>query len=186
MARLTLVATRGGRHVAPMLRVRGVACVAIAIVLAGCGGAKPGGPPPADAVNAATRLLAAAAADDRIAFEAEIDRSAVRDDLRRQMVQLGQQNRLEVDGGPSDFALDRMIGPQAVRLVDEGSRAPVRAPPSASAVQHMLKMVGRREACLADPTARDRCLMTFADGKGRWRLVGMQALGLEVPVRAGG
>lgn len=163
-----------------MSGVLGLALAAAA--LAGCGGRSGSG----GAAQNASRLLAAAAADDRVAFEAEIDRSAVREDLRRQMVALGRDNNMQVDGGPSDLALDRMIGPDSVRLVTAGAGQAVREAPSAEQLAGMLKMVGKKRACLEDPAVKDRCLMTFASAKGRWRLVGMQAVDLEIPVQAGG
>ena len=84
--------------------------------LAGCGDSAPRG-----AAENASRLLAAAVKGDRVAFEAEIDRPAVRDDVRRQMSEVARSRVLDVEGGPSEFALDRMIGPDAVHLVRAGS-----------------------------------------------------------------
>lgn len=122
----------------------------------------------ADVARSAEQLLAAASAGDRVAFEAHVDRSAVRDDLRRQMQDLARANGLEVDGGPSDFALDRMIGPDAVRRM--------RLEAEAEALKTRIRMDGRR-ACL--PGESDRCLLTFAKADGDWRLVGMQARDLD-------
>src|SRR5687767_14531752 len=85
----------------------------VAIGLNGCSAAAPKG-----AVETASRLLAAALAGDRVAFEAMIDRAAVREDVRRQVTELARPAALDVDGGPSEFALDRMISPEAVRVVD--------------------------------------------------------------------
>ena len=161
-----------------MLRTGVVAALAaVSIGLSGCGGRAPDA-----AAESASRLLAAALAQDRVAFEAEIDRRAVREDLRRQMVELARTEGLEVEGGPSDFALDRMIGPDAVRLVEAGSGRPAAAAPAPKALAPLMTMVGHRRACLHDPDARDRCLLTFAKEKRQWRLVGMQAMDLEIRV----
>jgi hypothetical protein len=160
-----------------MRRLGFVAAVALlASPLAACNGG-PGSP-----AEAAQRLLAAAAKDDRAAFEAVIDREAVRDDLRRQMVEVGQQAGVEVDGGPSDFALDRMISPEAVKLVHAGSHEPVSAPPSPDQVAGLIKPLGAKRACVRDVEDEDRCLLTFAKAKTGWRLVGMQAMDLTIPL----
>lgn len=141
-------------------RVWAAAFAVIGIGLSACGGE-----PPGTAVEAAKRLLDAARADDRIAFEVEIDREAVREDLRAQVAAMAKGNALDVDGGPSEFALDRMIAPAAVRLlkIDE------------AALPQRMTMKGGK-ACLAEG---DGCLLTFAKEKGGWRLVGMRATDLN-------
>jgi hypothetical protein len=101
-----------------------LACLAAG--LAGCGGRST----PQGAAESASRLLAAALKGDRAGFEAEIDRAAVRDDVRRQVSQVAARDALQVDGGPSEFALDRMIGPDAVRVVKAGTEQAVTARPA--------------------------------------------------------
>jgi hypothetical protein len=156
---------------------------ATAIALTAC--AESGGRAPAGAAQSASRLMAAAIARDRVAFEAQIDRRALREDLRRQMVELAQQNGVEVAGGPSDFALDRMIGPDAVRLVRAGTHEALQAAPSPAQVAKLLVMVSRKKACLRAPEAGERCLLTFAKVDDGWRLVGMQAMDRTIPVAGG-
>lgn len=141
--------------------VRAAAVAAMVSVLAACGGA-----PPGKAVEAAKRLVDAANADDRIAFEVEIDRAAVREDLRAQVAAMAKGQALDVDGGPSEFALDRMIAPAAVRLLNVGQ---------VDFAKSMTMKDGK--ACV--PDAADGCLLTFAKGKGGWRLVGMRATDLN-------
>ena len=165
-----------------MLRKGAVAALAALMMIgaAGCGG-----PDAHGAAASASRLLAAAVAQDHKAFEAEIDRPAVREDLRRQMIELARANGVEVEGGPSDFALVRMIGPDAVRLVMGGSREPAAAAPPPEKLEPLMTMVGRERACLHAPADEDRCLLTFAKEKRHWRLVGMLAMDLEIPVESG-
>jgi len=141
----------------------------IGLALAGCQGA------PDAAAASASRLLTAAFKGDRIAFEAEIDRSAVREDVRRQVTELARSSTLDVDGGPSEFALDRMISPQAIRLVHAGSGEALSAAPTPSQVARLMKPVDARHACLRDAEAPGRCLLTFGKADGDWRLVGMRA-----------
>lgn len=159
-----------------MLRVTLVFALA-ALGLSACNGAAPKA-----ASESASRLLAAAYQNDRVAFEAEIDRAAVRDDVRRQVSEMARSKALEVDGGPSEFALDRMISPDAVRLVD-GKGAPLTSAPTPQQVAPLMKVVDARRVCLRDAGSPDNCLLTFAKGtdaeaKGHWRLVGMRALDL--------
>src|SRR5688572_16577826 len=106
-----------------MLRIVPLLAVA-ALGLNGCGAA-----PPKGAVESASRLLAAVLSGDRAAFEAQIDRAALREDVRRQVAAIAKDSALDVEGGPSEFALDRMISPDAVRVIDR-SGAPPAAPPT--------------------------------------------------------
>ncbi len=150
---------------------------AATLSLIGCGGAAPKG-----ATESASRLLAAAVHGDRIAFEAEIDRPAVRDDVRRQMAEMARPTALDVEGGPSEFALDRMIGPDALRLVRADTGEALTAAPTQDQVARLMKGLDNRQACLRAAAAPDRCLLTFARLKGDWRLVGMQATDLKIQV----
>lgn len=161
-------------RIAPLL-------VLVALGLNGCGAAAPKG-----AIESASRLLAAALSGDRAAFEAQIDRKAVREDVRRQVAAVAKATVLEVDGGPSEFALDRMISPEKVRVVDP-SGAALTAAPTPKQVAPLMRRMDARRACLRDAAADD-CLLTFAKGKdstlGResWRLVGMKAMDLTIQV----
>jgi hypothetical protein len=141
-------------------RVWAAAFAAIGIGLVACGSAPPGG-----AVQAAQRLAEAAQADDRIAFEVEIDRATVREDLREQVADLAKGNALDVDGGPSEFALDRMIAPAAVRLLKiDGT--------------DFAKVMTMKAGKVCVPDAKG-CLLTFAKQKDGWKLVGMRATDLN-------
>jgi hypothetical protein len=128
---------------------------------------------PKDAAGAVQGFLAAAANGDAAAFEAAVDRPAVRGDLRRQLVAVAQQAGVEVDGGPSDPALDRMIVPEAVREV---AATPEAA--TAAELAPLLKKLPDGRVCLHD-MADEACRLTFARQKAArqrpaaWRLVGM-------------
>lgn len=157
-----------------MLRVVPVLLVA-ALGLNGCGAAAPKG-----AIDSAARLLAAVLSGDKQAFEAQIDRPAVREDVRRQVTELAKATALDVEGGPSEFALDRMISPAAVRVVDR-SGATLTAAPSPKQVAPLMRKVGGDRACLKDAGSQD-CVLTFAKRKDHWRLVGMRAMDPTVHV----
>lgn len=163
-----------GKTLRRMLRIVPV-LVLVAIGLNGCGAAAPRG-----AIESASRLLAAALSGDRAAFEAQIDRAAVREDVRRQVAEVAKATVLEVDGGPSEFALDRMISPEKVRVVDRSGAALTTAP-TARQVAPLMRKVDGTHACLRGAGQRD-CLLTFAKGKGDWRLVGMKAMDLTIQV----
>lgn len=144
---------------------RAAAAAALLLTLQACGK----GPTAAPAAEA---LLTAVQKGDAAGFDAVADRAALRADLRRQMIAVGQQNGLDV-GGPSDAALDRMIGPDAIHLTQGG--APLAAPPSPAQVAAQLKPTGKDRACLHDLTPAQTCLLTFAKEAPGWRLVGMPA-----------
>jgi hypothetical protein len=134
------------------------------------------------AAESASRLLAAVVSDDRVAFEAEIDRAAVREDVRRQVTELARAASLEVDGGPSVFALDRMISPEALTLVDAASGEALTAAPTPDQVRALMRVVDDTHVCLRDAETPTRCLLTFAKDRDGWRLVGMQAMDLRIEV----
>jgi len=126
-----------------------------------------------DPQPAVQRLLTAAETGDQDSFEAAIDRDALREDLRRQLTEVAQENGLDL-GGPTDVVLDRMIAPEAIR--------------SAAAGAGELKQDGKFKACLTDGS---ECVLTFARGGGHatWRLVGMQAPhdeGPDLEIQTGG
>jgi outer membrane murein-binding lipoprotein Lpp len=151
-----------------MLRIGAVVALsALALGLAGCEGRAR-----TDAAASAERLLKAVETGDRVAFEAEIDRQAVREDVRRQMVEWAREQGLEVEGGPSEFALDRMIGPEAFRVVHAADGKPLK--------ERMKIEDGK--VCLPSEEGAERCLLTFGKSEKRWRLVGMQAMGLTIEV----
>jgi len=138
-----------------------------ALALAGCSLDAKG-----DAAKAVAGFLAAAKADDTTAFEAALDRPALRIDLRDQLAALAKSSGLDVNGGPSEFAMDRMITPQLVRRAEAGTGLPDA--PTADQIAPALKTVEKGKVCLQD-AAKTRCLLTFAKSGKAWRLVGMQA-----------
>lgn len=160
-----------------MIRV-GVLLALSSLALAACGDRAPKG-----AAESASRLLTAAVYEDEAAFEAEIDRPAVREDIRRQVSALARDETLEVDGGPSDFALDRMISPVAIRVVSPEGEA-LATPPTAEQLAPMLKSVGDDQVCLRGES--HECLLTFAREAGAWRLVGMKAMDLRIELANAG
>lgn len=171
--------------VRPMVRKHWVAAVAVLMVMAQACARKPETRPEAGVAQA---LLAAAWSANAAGFEAVVDRPAVRADLRQQLLRVAQANMLSIEGGASDAALDRMISPQAFRLVQAASGAPLAAAPSRAQTAALLKSVGQDTVCVHDQTPAQACLLTFAKLKAGWRLVGMAPAGFIIavaPAKAG-
>jgi hypothetical protein len=133
----------------------------------------------ADAAQGVARFLDAVRRGDRKAFEAALDRPALRADLRDQLADLGRANGLDVEGGASEFALDRMITPEAFRLVEARTGQTLPVAPTAAQVAVLMRVQDRGHVCLGQ-TGQPHCLLSFAKKEGRWRLVGMKATELKV------
>jgi hypothetical protein len=159
----------GAAMVAGMLhKPNVVALLALAVLLGACGAGVR-----AKASASIASFLAALQRDDSRAFEAALDRPALRTDLRAQMAELAKRTGVDVGEGPSEFALDRMITPQAVRVTAArvGPGWPA-TPTAAQIVPHMKVRDNGAQVCLEE-AATKRCLLTFAKEDAGWRLVGM-------------
>ena len=146
-------------------RSMALAC-GLACVLSACGGLGLR----AKGSQAIAEFLAAAQRDDRRAFEAMLDRPALRADLGGQVSEVGKSHAVDV-GDASEFALDRMVTPQAVEVIAARTASGWPAAPTpAQIVPRMKAHAG--QVCLEEAGSH-RCLLTFAERDGRWRLVGM-------------
>jgi hypothetical protein len=152
-----------------MLRTASVVALsALALALGGCSlDAKK------DASQAIASFLAAAQRGDAAAIEPLLERPAIRADLRDRLAELGRASGIDVGGGPSEFAMDRMITPEAIARAE--SHTSLRPGATADQIAPLLKMTDSTHACLQD-AAKDRCALTFARRGKAWRLVGMLAL----------
>jgi hypothetical protein len=157
--------------------VRAAALAAAAAALQACQAG-----PEKQATASVQALLAAVQSGNNQAFEALLDRPALRTDLRKQIAPIARENEVLVDGGPSDLALDNMISPEAFRLVQAGSGAPLAATPSADQVQALLKRIDATRVCIHDLTPKQGCVATFAKEAPGWRMIGMLAGGVTVAV----
>jgi hypothetical protein len=146
----------------------------LSLALAGCGLDVR-----ADAAQGIAKFLDAVHRDDHRAFEASIDRKALRSDLRDQLADLGRARGIDVEGGPSEFALDRMITPEAFRLVSARTGQPLPIAPTGAQVALMMQVKDKSHVCLDDPDGH-RCALAFAKRGGAWRLTGMRAAELKV------
>jgi hypothetical protein len=135
----------------------------------------------ADASKDVARFLYAVRRGDRQTFDAGLNRPEVRSDLREQVKELARLKGVEVDGGPSEFAIDRMIAPEAFHVVDARTGQPLAAGPTPAQVAAMLKVRNATRVCLDDATTH-ACRITFAKRDGGWKLVGMPATDLRIEV----
>lgn len=162
-----------------MVRTLRVAALAALVLLTQACTRKP---QQAGAADAAQALLTAAWSGDAKAFEAQIDRAALRADLRRQLMAVAQANSLSVEGGASDAALDRMITPDAFRMVQTSTGEPLAAAPSHAQAEALLKPAGADRACVQAAPPEQACLLTFGKEKAGWRLIGMAPGGVTIAV----
>ena len=167
--------------VEPMFRNLSMAAVGLAaLALSGCGAG-----PKAEASKDIARFLGAVVTDDHKTFAAGVNRPEVQGDLRAQVTELARLKAVDVDGGPSEFAIDRMISPEAFHLVDARTGQPLTAAPTAAQVAGMLKVRNSTHVCLDDATTKS-CRITFAKRPEGWLLVGMPATNLRIEVPAAG
>jgi hypothetical protein len=159
------------------MRYWGWSAAAAALVLVGAGAC---GDPRQQAAPDVRKFLAAAAGDDRMVFEAHIDRPAVRADLKGQLLAEPEvralQDQLGEDTG--DVAADRMISPQSFRLLRVGAGQLPSKTASTREIAQRLKILAPERVCLLDATDKSLCLLTFAKQGGRWKLVGLHAPGV--------
>ncbi len=143
--------------------------VGVASGLAGCGG------PPRDAVRDVSAFLQAAQGEDRMAFEAHIDRPAVRADLKGQLMAAPDVRALRDQLGASvgDVAIDRMLSPAPFRRMQAEAES-LPAPGDLGAIRARLKLMGPGRACL-QARHSPRCLLTFVRQERSWKLVGLHA-----------
>jgi hypothetical protein len=163
--------------VAPMFRIAPrVAFAALALALSACGPS-----PKAGAAKDIARFLDAVVRDDHTVFLAGVDRPEVQGDLRAQVTELARTKGVVVDGGPSEFAIDRMISPDAFHLFDAKTGQPLTVAPTVAQVADMLKVRSATRVCLDDATTKS-CRITFAKRGDAWLLVGMPATNLRIAV----
>ena len=157
------------------------AIIALFLCLSGCSLGERG-----EASRAIARVLDAADRGDRAAFEAGVDRAALRADLADQMADLGKTHGLDIAEAPTEFVLDRLVNPAAVRQAALRTAPGWPARPTAEQIVPHMKVRDRTHVCLeaADTKA---CLLTFAKRGGAGRLVAMPASALQArPLRPQG
>ena len=127
---------------------------------------------------------------DSQAFEAHIDRPALRGQMRSGIGEAigarGQAAEVLNDllgSRSADQAIDRMISPESFRIVWKASNAPIKTAPSAWQIAPMLKMIPPDQACLPKKPGAADCVMTFRDEGGTWKLVAVDMASARMGVQ---
>lgn len=128
------------------------------------------------AANDVHALLIAIRDDDQQAFDAHVDRAALKTQLQAQIDQrIGKDDsvrRLARLLGPSviEFADQALIQPKTFRMVAEQyGYAPARKIPSPIAIAGALKQLPDGRVC-ATKTKDGPCVLTFTKENGAWKL----------------
>jgi hypothetical protein len=157
-------------------RGRAAASAALALALAGCGL-----PERWDAAQDVHAFFAAVRADDRKAFEAHVDRPALRESLKANLRRAAGGDAGAIlgallSGKEVDQAADALITPEAFQVVWKRSGLPTDHAPGAAELTFVLQRVDDTHVCLPSGKAqRRRCAMTFENQGGVWRLVAVDA-----------
>jgi hypothetical protein len=146
----------------------GVAFCGLALSLAACGMVGMRG----KASEAIAGFLAVVQRGDQQAFEAALDRPALRADLSGQIADLGKSRAVDV-GGASEFVLDRMVNLQSVRLAAARVAPGWPAAPTAAQIIPRMRVIDRRHVCLEEAASK-KCLLIFTREDDRWRLTGLR------------
>lgn len=158
-----------------MIRSR-AAIAGLALILAGCGMGER-----RDAAKDVAAFLEAARTGDRAAFEARIDREAVRADVKAQLLENPQVKALQSQLGDAvgEKAVNRMISPEAFQAVRASPALALPQTPQVKDIEARLKSAGKGRVCFKDREVAERCLMTFERVGKAWKLVGLYAGGFE-------
>jgi hypothetical protein len=131
-------------------------------------------------------FLASVQSGDQAAFEAHIDRPALRASLHDRLgAAVGGGEGGAILGAllgshSADKALDQLITPESFRIVWRHSGLPMDRVPSPVEISPLLIMKGPGEACVRKGMKSDRCVLDFKDEAGVWKLVGVEAGGIRL------
>lgn len=138
-------------------------------------------------------FLKAVQANDRAAFEAHIDRPALRAQLRESMASAAAGAGVEgpavaalLQGKAGDALADRLIRPDSFRIAWDRTGLPSGHTPSAAEITPMLRITGPGRACLHGLKRPARCLLSFRDEAGTWKLTGVEGRTVAVAGGDGG
>lgn len=144
-------------------------------------------------------FFAAVERGDKAAFDAHVDRPALRGQLRTGIGQaIAEKTGVSGDAADvlndllgsdsADQAMDRMISPESFRIVWQNSKVPLKTAPSAWQIAPMLKMMPPDRACVTKAPGAADCVLTFRDEAGTWKLVAIDVAsakaGVERSMRA--
>jgi hypothetical protein len=157
-----------------------LAAAVAALTLAGCATI-----PRVDAAQDIHALMVAIRDGDRQAFDAHVDREALKTQMRARV--LAEAARSNAGGATSlqalgaflagplvDVAVDAFLRPEVFRAVAEmRGYSPSRPIPSSLAIAQFVKPLGDGTACVVERKGGP-CLLDFRNEEGTWRLTGFE------------
>jgi hypothetical protein len=132
-----------------------------------------------DAAADVHRFLVAAQDGDRKTFRSYVDKAAVREDLRRQLVAEAKRRGLDTGRPFDDRMIDIMIQPEAFSIQGVSGLG-LRGVPGPGRIALMMKVLPDGRACLTQPSMPPACVLTFEKQGERWKLVGLTASHMEI------
>ena len=159
-----------------MLGGRTIAVAALALLAACASTARLGA---GDDIHA---FMVAIRDDDKVGFNAHVDRGALKAELRDKLVadatrQDAGLGMLAAALGPPlvDVAVDRLVQPEVVRTVaEQAGYSPAKPLPGAIQIAEGLRTTDADHVCVAR-TRTAPCIFIFTDEDGVWRLTSIQA-----------
>lgn len=133
-----------------------------------------------DAAEDIRVFLLAVEQRDRAAFDAHVDRAALKADLRRQIAAQGGAGALLAQSGPGERILDGLISPESFSLAVERAAPALNRTPTAPEIAAVLKTLDANRVCLPNGGLDGPCAVTFAKQGETWKLVSVAAVGMAV------
>jgi hypothetical protein len=131
-------------------------------------------------------FFAAVQSGDRAAFDAHVDRPALRAGLRDRL----DKSLAGGEGGDilgallgsksADSALDQMITPESFRILWRKAGLPADHVPSAVEISPLLILKEPGKACVRKGLKSDQCVLDFMNEGGTWKLVGVNPGHLKI------
>jgi hypothetical protein len=136
-----------------------------------------------DAAEDIRGFLTAVRENDRGAFEARVDRAALKADLTRQFQSQagrGDPASLLLGSAAGEQLLDQLIAPETFSFAMSKAAPTLNRTPTAPEIAASLKTLSPERVCLPSGGPDGPCAITFAKSGGAWKLVGIAAGGAGV------
>ena len=162
------------------MRLSRVAAALAVLALAGCERVNT----QLDAAEDIRAFLEAVRANDRAAFDAHVDRTALKADLQRQFAaQGGDPTSLLLGSSAGGALMDRLIAPETFSFALQQAAPSLNRTPTAPEIAATLKPLSDDRVCLPSGGRDGPCAITFARQGETWRLVSIAAtgMGMQVP-----
>lgn len=137
-----------------------------------------------DAAQDVRAFIVAVRENDRTTFEKHLDRPVLREQLLGQVRTAIGDSAGPLGGALAEQAVDQLIRPESFQLALERAGAPARTP-TAPEIATQLRVVEGGRVCLPR-SAEGPCAITFARSGEVWKLVAIDASGIDVGSGFGG